>query len=80
MKGLAVVATTSQQSEASVIRSLLEAHGIPCELISRMPQRIYPVSGEGLAEIRVLVPPTLEEEALGILEAYRRPDSPLRPV
>lgn len=80
MQGLAIVATTWQQSEASVIRSLLEAHGIPCEIICPMPQRIYPVAAEGLAEIRILVPPALEEEALSILEAYRRPDSPLRPV
>jgi hypothetical protein len=62
-EGTVVVATVCQPSEASVIRSLLESYGILCALSSRIPQNLYPVSIEGLTEIHIYVPLSLEQEA-----------------
>ena len=65
-----VVARTWTDSEASVIKSLLESYSIPCHYSSKLPHRIYPVSGEGLGEIRVFVPASLAQEAKRILADY----------
>jgi hypothetical protein len=79
-EGTVVVATVCHPSEASVIRSLLESYGIVCALSSRIPQNLYPVSIEGVTEIHIYVPLTLEQEARHILAEHRRPDSTLHLV
>ena len=79
-EGTVVVASTWKLSEASVIRSLLESYSIPCGFSSRIPRDLYLVFLEGLAEIQVFVPATLEAYARRILEEHRRPDSGLRLV
>ena len=75
-----VVATTSTESEAVVIKSLLESYNIGCHYMSELPHRIYPLSGEGLAEIRIYVPAAMADEARRILAEYRRREAPLRLV
>ncbi len=67
-----VVTTTGNTSEASVIKSLLEGYGIPCECFSDLPQQIYPLSGVGLTEIRIFVPAALALEAKRVLNDHRR--------
>jgi hypothetical protein len=67
-----VVTTTGKSSEASVIKSLLESYGIPCHYSSEHPQQLYPVSGEGLSEIRIFVPAALALEAQRVLKEHRR--------
>lgn len=67
-----IVATTWKDSEASVIKSLLESYGIPCHCSSELPHRIYPVSVDGLMQIRVFVPAVLGDEARRILGEHRR--------
>ena len=67
-----IVATTWKDSEASVIKSLLESYGIPCHYSSELPHRIYPVSVDGLMQIRVFVPAPLADEAGRILKDHRR--------
>jgi hypothetical protein len=75
-----VVARTSTESEAVVIKSLLESYNIGCHYMSELPHRIYPLSGEGLAEIRIYVPAAMADEARRILAEYRRRVAPLRLV
>jgi hypothetical protein len=75
-----IVARARTDSEASVIKSLLQSYGIPCHYSSEIPHRIYPISGEGLAEVRIYVPGALAEEALAILEAHRRNNAHLHLV
>jgi hypothetical protein len=75
-----VVARTSTESEAVVIKSLLQSYNIGCHFKSELPHRIYPLSGEGLAEIRVYVPAAMADEARRILAEYRRREAPLRLV
>jgi hypothetical protein len=75
-----VIAITSKYSEASVIKSLLESYSIPCHYLSELPHRIYPLSANGLTEIRIYVPAPLAHEALRILSEHRRRDATLRLV
>ncbi len=67
-----IVATTWKHTEASVIKSLLESYSIPCHYSSELPEGIYPVSVDGLAEIRVFVPAALADDARQILDEHRR--------
>lgn len=75
-----IVARTWTDSEASVIKSLLESYSIPCHYSSELPQRFYPVSVEGLGEIKIFVPAPLAQEAMCILSEHRRHQAPLRLV
>ena len=75
-----IVARTWTDSEASVIKSLLESYGIPCHYTSELPHRIYPASVDGLGEIRIFVPAPFALDALRILEEHRRREAPLRLV
>lgn len=75
-----IVARAWTDSEAAVIKSLLESYNIPCHYSSELPHRIYPVSVDVLAQIRIYVPAVLEQEARRILEAHRRRQAPLRLV
>ena len=62
-----VVARVWAESEASVIKSMLEAYGIPSHYTSELPSRIYPLSAKGVAQIRIFVPAALADEALELL-------------
>lgn len=79
-KAPVIVARTWTDSEASVIKSLLESYRIPCHYSSELPHRIYPLSAKGLGEIRIFVPEPLAQEARLILEEHRRHQAPLRLV
>jgi hypothetical protein len=67
-----VVAKAWSESEASVIKSLLKSYNIPCHYSSELPHRLYPVSTEGLGEIRIFVPAAFAQEAAQILEDHKR--------
>ena len=75
-----VIARAWADSEASVIKSLLESYNIPCHYASELPSRLYPVSAEGLGQIRIFVPAPLAKEAKRILDEHRRKQAPLRLV
>jgi hypothetical protein len=42
-------------SEAEVIRSFLASHGIPCIFRGEMVQAVYPITVDGLGEIKIMV-------------------------
>jgi hypothetical protein len=75
-----IIARTWAESEASVIKSLLESYDIPCHYSSELPSRFYPAPDESLGQIRLYVPAFLAEEAERILEEHRRQPGPLHPV
>ena len=58
--------------EAELVRSLLETYSIPCRISSQIQHSIWPISVDGLGEIRILVPPDRLEEAKEILAEHRR--------
>jgi|WetSurMetagenome_2_1015567.scaffolds.fasta_scaffold911362_1 hypothetical protein len=72
-----IIARTRTEGEASVIKSLLGSYNIPCYYSSEMPIRFYPVPDEGLGQIRLYVPASLEEDARNILDEHRRHLDPL---
>jgi ribonuclease III len=68
---LVVVFRTSSGIEAEIVRSLLEAHGILSVASSDVPQSIFPLSVDGLGNIRLAVHPSESEEAERIIESHR---------
>lgn len=68
------------ESEASVIKSLLESYQIPCHYSTELPRSIYPLKMVALRGIRIYVPAALAEEAGRILAAHRRIHNHLRLV
>jgi ribonuclease-3 len=68
---LVVVFRTSSGIEAGIVRSLLEAHGIMSVVSSDVPQSIFPLSVDGLGNIRLAVHPSESEDAERIIESHR---------
>jgi len=64
-----LIARVWTEGEATVIKSLLEAYGIPSHYTSALPSRIYPVSEEDEPQIRIFVPAALADEARELLGA-----------
>ena len=71
MPDLAVIFRSSSAIEARVVRSLLEAHGVMSVVSSDVPQSIFPLSVDGLGEVRLSVHPDDAEEARRIIESHR---------
>jgi len=74
-----IVAETWMESEASVIKSLLESYQIPCHYSNELPRSIYPFK-DVLRGIRIYVPASLADEAGRLLEEHRRLHDHLRLV
>jgi hypothetical protein len=72
--GHTVIARVYTDSEANVVRSLLESYGIPVSVASDLAHTVYPITVDGLGEIRISVPDDLREEALHILRTHRARD------
>jgi hypothetical protein len=49
------VTMTHSDVEANIIKSLLEAAGITCVLVTQVPHSVYPISVNGLGEIKIKV-------------------------
>ncbi len=64
---LRVVATASGEAEANVIRATLVAQGIDCMLMTHITQSVWPLSVDGLGQVRVMVRPEDEERARQII-------------
>lgn len=75
-----IIARAWADSEASVIKSLLESYSIPCHYSSELPTRLYRLANEELGPIRIFVPASLAEEAERILDEHRRNQANLRLV
>jgi len=61
------------QSEAEVIKALLESHGISSIFRGRILHSIYPFSMDGLGEVKILVLEEDYEEAKSILDEFPKP-------
>jgi hypothetical protein len=69
---LITVRRLHNEVEASIVKALLEAAGIPCTLVTPVPHNVYPFTVDGLAEIRVNVLDADVEAARALLEDYER--------
>lgn len=66
-----VIFRTHSDIEASIVRGLLQAHGIWSIASSDVPHSIFPLSVDGLGEVRISVHPEEAEEATRIIDAHR---------
>ena len=66
-----VIFRTWSDTEAELVRGLLESYGIPCQVTSQITHSVVPLTVDGLGEIRLLVPDEAVEEAQEILEGHR---------
>lgn len=58
--------------EAEIVRRLLDSYSIPCQVVSQITHALWPLTVDGLGELRILVPPDRLEEAQQILAEHRR--------
>jgi hypothetical protein len=65
-----VIFQTWNDSEAELVRGILESHGIPCSVSSDITHHLVPLTVDGLGEIRLAVPQEAAEEALRIIQDY----------
>jgi ribonuclease III len=68
---LIVIFRTHSDVEASIVRGLLEAHGVPSVVASDLPQSIFPLSVNGLSDVRISVHRDDAEEAQRIIDSHR---------
>lgn len=65
---LACVHTAYGQCEASVMKSHLEAEGIPVLLKYDSASQVFGITVDGLGKVRLMVPEEMAEEAMEILK------------
>ena len=71
MTDLVTVFRTRSDVEASVVRGLLEAHGVPSVITSHLPQALFPMAVSTLGEIGIAVHADDAGEAQRIIESHR---------
>jgi ribonuclease-3 len=68
---LVVIFRTHSDIEASIVRALLESHGITSLVSSDIPHSVFPLSIDGLGEVRLAVHRDHVEEAQRVIDAHR---------
>jgi ribonuclease-3 len=68
---LIVIFRTQSDVEASIVRGLLEANGVPSVIASDVPHNIFPLSVNGLGEVRISVRDEDADEARRIIDGHR---------
>jgi ribonuclease-3 len=66
-----VIFRTHSDIEASIVRGLLEAHGVMSIVSSAVPHSVFPLTVNGLGEVRISVRADEAEEAKRIIESHR---------
>jgi len=69
-----VVFRTWSDIEASIVRGLLEAHGVEVSLASDVPHGVFPLTVNGLGEVRIAVAGDMAEAATRLIRDYRTLD------
>src|SRR4051812_3674470 len=80
MADLVVIFRTHSDVEASIVRGLLEANGIPSVVASDVPHNVFPLNVAELGEVRVSVRSEDAEEARHIIEGHRTESGATPPV
>src|SRR4051812_34820088 len=71
MPDLVVIFRTQSDVEASIVRGLLEAHGIPSVVASDVPHNVFPLAVSDLGEVRLSVRAEDAEEARHVIDGHR---------
>jgi ribonuclease-3 len=66
-----VIFRTHSDIEASIVRGLLESHGIRSIVSSDVPHSVFPLTVDGLGEVRISVHPEEADEARRIIDSHR---------
>ncbi len=66
-----IVLRTHSDVEASVVKSLLDAHGITALVSSDVPHSVFPLTIDGLGEVRLTVSAEDAEEAVRLIAGFR---------
>ena len=69
--GLAVIFRTQSDIEANVVRGLLVTHGIHALLASDLPHAVFPLTIDGLGEVRLSVRQEEADAARGLIADFR---------
>jgi len=69
---LVTIFHTRSDVEASVVRGLLESHGVPSVVLSHLPQSLFPMALHTPGEIGIAVHEEDADEARRIIEACSR--------
>jgi len=69
-----VVFRTWSDIEASIVRGLLEAHGVEVSLVSDVPHAVFPLTVNGLGEVRIAVAGDVAETATRLIRDFRASD------
>ncbi|MFH1680749.1 MAG: DUF2007 domain-containing protein, partial [Candidatus Eisenbacteria bacterium] len=70
------VAKMQNDSEALVVRGLLEANGIEVVFRATLVQSVHPITINGVGEVRILVRPEDAEKARELLSGRQGMDLP----
>src|SRR5665213_3003646 len=62
---------TRSEVEASIVRGLLESHGVPSILSSPLTHALFPVNVNELGSVRILVHPGDADDARRIIDSHR---------
>jgi ribonuclease-3 len=68
---LIIIFRSHSDIEAQIVRGLLESHGVMSVVSSDVPQSIFPLSVDGLTEVRIAVHPDEADDAQRIIDAHR---------
>lgn len=71
MPDLVVIFRTHSDVEASIVRGLLETHGVMSIVTSAVPHSVFPLTVDGLGEVRISVREDEAEDAKRIIESHR---------
>jgi hypothetical protein len=61
---------TQSETEANIVKGLLEESGIECVMVTQVPHNIYPFTVDGLATIQIKVLDSQLEAARALLREY----------
>ena len=71
MPDLVVIFRTHSDVEASIVRGLLETHGVMSIVTSAIPHSVFPLTVDGLGEVRISVREDEAEDAKRIIDSHR---------
>jgi ribonuclease-3 len=66
-----VIFRTHSDIEASIVSGLLEAHGLRTAVASDVPHAVFPITVDGLGEVRISVRASDADDARRIIEGHR---------
>jgi hypothetical protein len=67
---LVLLLTTQSETEAEILKSLLESNGIRCTFLTQVPHNLYPFTVDGLAAIKIKVLDSQLEMARELMRDY----------